>query len=270
LDQQELEERRRTALLVTREAGALAADFYRQRATLLVERKGLQDLVSEADRATEELIVAALSRDFPNDSFLGEEGGLRQRGPMLWVIDPIDGTANFLRGIPHWCVSLGLMVGNEAVIGFLYDPIANEMFSASRGHGAFLNGEAIKVSGESDLRQARIGLGFSYRRPVAPHARDVETLLDAGCEYSRLGSGALGLAYTAAGRFDGYFERHINLWDVAAGLVIVDEAGGRTNDFLTADVITAGNEILATTPALFDPLRSLFDRSSDTAEQPAS
>jgi myo-inositol-1(or 4)-monophosphatase len=269
LDQQELEERHRLALSVTRDAGALAAGFYHRRATLSVERKGLQDLVSQADRATEELIVANLSLNFPDDSFLGEEGGLRKRGPMLWVIDPIDGTANFLRGIPHWCVSLGLVVENEAVIGFLFDPLTDEMFSAWRGHGAFLNGQAIRVSGESDLRRARIGLGFSYRCPVAPHARDIETLLDVGCEYSRLGSGALGLAYTAAGRLDGYFERHINLWDVAAGLVIVEEAGGRTNDFLTADVIATGNEILAATPALFDRFRSLFDGHSQTAEKPA-
>lgn len=268
MDRYDLEERYRVALAATREAGALAADFYRRRATLPVERKGLQDLVSEADRATEELIVATLSRSFPEDSFLGEEGGLRQRGPMLWVIDPIDGTANFLRGIPHWCVSLGLIVDNRATIGFLYDPIADEMFSARQGHGAFLNDEAIRVTGESDLKQARIGLGFSYRRPVAPHARDIEALLNAGCEYSRLGSGALGLAYTAAGRLDGYFERHINLWDVAAGLVIVAEAGGRISDFMAPDVIAAGNEILGATPALYDPLRSLL--AGDDAGRPAS
>jgi myo-inositol-1(or 4)-monophosphatase len=260
MDQQALNERRRAGEAATREAGALAADFYRRRKMLPVERKGLQDLVSEADRATEELIVAALSHAFPDDSFLGEEGGFRQKGPMLWVIDPIDGTANFLRGIHHWCVSLGLMAGNELVLGFIYDPIAGEMYSAAKGGGAFLNGETIKVSGETDLRQARIGLGFSYRRPVAPHAQDVETVLNAGCEYSRLGSGALGLAYTAAGRLDGYFERHINLWDVAAGLVIVREAGGRVNDFLAGNSFEEGNEILAATAALFDPLRRLFDR----------
>jgi myo-inositol-1(or 4)-monophosphatase len=253
----DLDSRLRIGEGVVREAGRLALSHYRSDA-LVIERKGLQDLVSEADRATEELIVATLSRDFPDDSFLGEEGGLRQSGPMLWVIDPIDGTANFLRGIPHWCVSLGLIVDNQATVGFLYDPIADEMFSARQGHGAFLNGAAIGVSGESDLKQARIGLGFSYRRPVAPHARDVEILLDAGCEYSRLGSGALGLAYTAAGRLDGYFERHINLWDVAAGLVIVAEAGGRISDFMAPDVIATGNEILAATPALYDPLRSLL------------
>jgi myo-inositol-1(or 4)-monophosphatase len=258
LDQQDLEERYRVAMSVTREAGALAADFYRRRATLPVERKGLQDLVSEADRATEELIVATLLGSFPDDSVLGEEGGLRKNGPMLWVIDPIDGTANFLRGIHHWCVSLGLIVGNRATIGFLYDPIADEMFSARHGRGAYLNGEVIRVCGEHDVRQARIGLGFSYRRPVAPHARDIEALLTAGCEYSRLGSGALGLAYTAAGRLDGYFERHINLWDVAAGLVIVTEAGGRINDFMAPDVIATGHEILGATPALYDPLRSIL------------
>jgi myo-inositol-1(or 4)-monophosphatase len=260
----ELKRRYRAALTVTRAAGELSADYFRRRATLAVERKGLQDLVSEADRATEELIVTALSRSFPTDSFLGEEGGLRKNGPMLWIIDPIDGTANFLRGIPHWCVSLGLVFENRVVLGFLYDPIANEMFSARKGQGAFVNGAPIKVSGEADLRQSRIGLGFSYRRAVGPHADDIRALLDSGCEYSRLGSGALGLAYTAAGRLDGYFERHINIWDVAAGLVIVEEAGGCTNDFLTANVAATGNEILATTPLLFGPLRRLLERTDQT------
>jgi myo-inositol-1(or 4)-monophosphatase len=259
LNQDELEERYSIGLAATRDAGALAADYYRRRAELAVERKGLQDLVSEADRAAEALIIAALSRSFPDDSVLGEEGGLRQRGPLMWVIDPIDGTANFLRGIPIWCVSLGLIADNRSVVGFLYDPIAGEMFSARSGQGAFLNDKPIAVSGEGDLKQARVGLGFSYRRPVAPHARDVEALLNAGCEYNRLGSGALGLAYTAAGRIDGYFERHINLWDVAAGLVIVAEAGGRISDFMAPDVVATGNEILAATPALYDPLRGVLD-----------
>jgi myo-inositol-1(or 4)-monophosphatase len=118
-----------------------------------------------------------------------------------------------------------------------------------------LNGQPIKVSGESDIRRSRICIGFSYRRPIEPHTRAVEGLLVAGCEYLRLGSGALGLAYTAAGRFDGYWERHINSWDAAAGLVLVEEAGGWTNDFMAEPGLMHGREVLATTPALMEPLR---------------
>jgi myo-inositol-1(or 4)-monophosphatase len=270
VDHQQLEERARVAEDAVRQAAVLAMDFFGRRGELKVDSKGLQDLVSQADRDCEAVIATSLERRFPADSFLGEEGGLKQRGPMLWVVDPIDGTSNFVRGIAHWCLSLGLVVDSRALLGFIYDPVADEMFSATSGGGARLNGSPIQVSGETDIRRARIGLGFSYRRPVAPHATDVRTLLDAGCEYLRLGSGALGLAYTAAGRLDGYFERHINLWDVAAGLVIVEEAGGRLNDFLREDVVAKGNEILAATPALFDRLRGLLDRAGNGTAEPAS
>lgn len=240
------------------EAGHLAVSFYRRREALSIESKGVHNVVSEADRACEELIVRRLSLAFPEDSLLGEEGGLRQKGPAIWAIDPIDGTANFLRGISHWCLSIGLVVGGEAVLGLILDPLADELFSAVRGSGAVLNGQTIRVSGETEMSKARIGIGFSYRRPVAPHASDIEALLNAKCEYSRLGSGALGMAYTAAGRFDGYWERHINIWDVAAGLAIVHEAGGRTNEYLAGDALVHGNEILAATPALFAPLEALL------------
>lgn len=259
MDNKDLIPRHRAGLDIAREAGAFALDYYRRRASLPVERKGLQDFVSVADKETEEMIVRKLSKAFPDDSFLGEEGGLRQKGPLLWVIDPIDGTANFLRGIHHWCVSVGLIAGGRSVLGFIYDPVMDEMFSAMAGDGAFLNGEPIRVSGETDLREARVSVGFSYRRPPAPHVRDVGALLAAGSEYSRLGSGALGLAYTAAGRFDGYYERHINLWDVAAGLAIVAEAGGMASDFMAGNAMTEGNELLVATPALFEPLRRMFE-----------
>ena len=259
MDRHAIEERHRAGLAAAREAGRFAAGYYGRRASLPVEHKGLQDFVTEADRATEEMIVATLGRSFRTPSFLGEEGGRRKEGSLLWVIDPIDGTANFVRGVDHWCDSIGLMVDGVPVLGFIYDPIADEMYSAAAGGGAFMNGAPIRVSGASRVADALIEIGFSFRRPVAQHVKDAELVLDAGCEYRRFGSGALGLAYTAIGRIDGYFERHINLWDVAAGLVIVSEAGGRMNDFLAGNAIAEGSEILATTPALFEPLQRLFD-----------
>ena len=255
----EISERARLAETVIRKAGALAADYYSRRAALSIENKGVQDVVSEADRNCEELIVAALTRHFPEDGFLGEEGGLRSEGKLIWVVDPIDGTDNFLRGIPFWCVSIGLVADRQALLGYIYNPVTEELFSAVKGGGAFLNGEAIRVSDTADVERARICLGFSYRRPVAPHARVVKALLDAHCEYSRLGSGALGVAYTAAGRFDSYWEHHINAWDVAAGLAIVSEAGGVTNDFLAGDGMQRGNEIFASTPALAPKLRAIIE-----------
>jgi myo-inositol-1(or 4)-monophosphatase len=241
-----------------RKAGRLAAEHFAGRAGLAIDRKGAQDLASEADRACEELIVAELSQAFPADGFLGEEGGTRNpTAKAIWVIDPIDGTHNFLTGVPFWCVSVGLVVNGIAELGLIYDPTADELFSAAAGGGAFVNGVPLKVSGEADIKRARICVGFSYRRPVEDHTRAVESLLSAGCEYLRLGSGALGMAYTAAGRFDGYWERHINSWDVAAGLVLVREAGGWTCDFLKGEGLTRGGEILAAAPGVAEPLRRL-------------
>jgi myo-inositol-1(or 4)-monophosphatase len=253
----ELDNRLRVAEAVVRAAGRVAADQFARRELLHVDRKGAQDLVSDADRACEDLIVAELGRLFPQDGFLGEERGSQNAGAeAVWIIDPIDGTHNFLTGIPFWCVSVGLVTAGELVLGIIYHPVAAELYSARRGGGAFLNGQPIKVSGENDLRRARICVGFSYRRPVEDHTRVVNALLLEGCEYLRLGSGALGLAYTAAGRFDGYWERHINSWDAAAGLVLVREAGGWTNDFLAEGGLTNGNEILAATPDLVEPLKA--------------
>jgi myo-inositol-1(or 4)-monophosphatase len=254
----ELDHRLRVAEAVVREAGRLAVEQFARRELLRIDRKGAQDLVSEADRACEDLIVAGLAREFPHDGFLGEERGARTPGAAaVWVIDPIDGTHNFLTGVPFWCVSVGLVVSDELVLGIIDHPLAGEFYAARRGGGAFLNGKRIRVSAETDLTRARVCVGFSYRRTVTDHVRAVEALLAAGCEYLRLGSGALGLAYTAAGRFDGYWERHINAWDAAAGLVLVHEAGGQVNDLLSGEGMTCGGEVLAATPALFQPLIEL-------------
>ncbi|MGE4252412.1 MAG: inositol monophosphatase [Parvibaculaceae bacterium] len=259
MENTEIELRYWTALAVVREAGERAADLYRRRHELAVERKGTQDLVSEADRACEDMIVGALARLFPEDGFIGEERGVQNDGARaVWIIDPIDGTANFLRGIPFWCVSLGLLTAGTFVIGVIYNPITDELYAAHQGQGATLNGRKIEVSKVDALADARLAVGFSYRRPVAPHAEAVKALLDAHCEYSRLGSGALGLALTADGRLDGYWEAHINVWDVAAGLCIVKEAGGRVNDFLGEDGLRKGNAVLASTPRLYAPLNGLL------------
>ncbi|MGE0004975.1 MAG: inositol monophosphatase [Parvibaculaceae bacterium] len=263
MNTEEIESRYRAALAVVRQAGERAADLYRRRHELDVERKGTQDLVSEADRACEDMIVGALHKLFPEDGFLGEERGLRNAGAKAtWIIDPIDGTANFLRGIPFWCVSLGLLTARTFVIGVIYNPVTDELYAARRGGGATLNGRKIEVGKVTALADARLGLGFSYRRPVAVHAGAVKALLDAHCEYSRFGSGALGLALTADGRLDGYWEAHINVWDVAAGLCLVKEAGGRTNDFLGEDGLARGNAVLASTPQLYAPLAALLKTGS--------
>ena len=249
--------RLKSASEVVRQAGALALASFRN-AALVIERKGVQDYVTAVDRAVEELIVDRLRAQFPGDAFLGEEGGLRtgaSNDGALWVIDPIDGTTNYARGLPLWCISLALVYAGEIALGLIFNPVSDEFYCAVRGHGVSCNGRPIRVSGEQSPEAARIGMGFSYRRPPAAHVRDIARLLDAHCEYARLGSGALGLAFVADGRFDGYYEPHINSWDVLAGLCLVREAGGWVSDFLAGDGLLNGNPILACTPALRDFLQ---------------
>jgi myo-inositol-1(or 4)-monophosphatase len=260
MDQSALGLRYRFAQSVVREAGQMALDRYRRRESLAIERKGRQDFVSEADKACETFVAAALLKAFPEDAFLGEEGGLQNEGgAATWIIDPIDGTSNFIAGIPIWCVSLGLVIGTQALLGIVYNPVTEELYAAQTGEGAYLNGKRIRVSSARRLDEARMGLGFSYRRPVQDHVKAVSACLEASCEYTRFGSGALGMAFAADGRLDGYYEVHINAWDVAAGLVLVSEAGGWCSDyFADADVFTRGNVILATTPGLVEPLRRLL------------
>jgi len=154
-------------------------------------------------------------------------------------------------------VSVGTVVGRDLVLGIIYRPLTGELYPARSGGGAFLNGQPITVSGETDMARARLCVGFSYRRPVAEHAGAIEALLSAGCEYLRLGFGALGPAYTVAGRFDGCWEHHMNSWDAAARLVLVRKAGGWTNNFLAGEGLTQGSEALAATPGLVEPLKRL-------------
>jgi myo-inositol-1(or 4)-monophosphatase len=260
MDQNELGLRYRFAQGVVREAGQIALDRYRRRASLTIERKGRQDFVSEADKACEEFVAATLLKAFPEDAFLGEECGAQNSGgAATWIIDPIDGTSNFIAGIPIWCVSLGLVINGKSMLGIIYNPVTEELYTAQAGEGALLNGSRIRVSNAQRLDEARMGLGFSYRRPVGEHIRAVSACLEASCEYTRFGSGALGMAFAADGRLDGYYEAHINAWDIAAGLVLVTEAGGWCSDFFGGpDAVRKGNVILAATPALVAPLRALL------------
>src|SRR4030095_14552021 len=204
MDQSELGLRYRFAQGVVREAGQIALERYRRRDTLTIERKGRQDFVSEADKACEEFVVGALLEAFPGDAFLGEEGGAQNAGgEATWIIDPIDGTSNFIAGIPIWCVSLGLVIDTQPVLGVVYNPTTEELYAGRIGDGAYLNGKRIRVSTVRRLEEARMGLGFSYRRPVQEHVKAVSACLEASCEYTRFGSRALGMAFAGDRRVDG-------------------------------------------------------------------
>jgi len=245
------------ACALAREAGALALRRFRGRDRLAVERKGLQDLVSEADREVEALIRARLGALFPEDGILGEESGHAPGGAATWVIDPIDGTWCFLNGIGSWCVSLACVRGPRIELGVVFDPCAGELFAARAGGGATLDGVPIRVAEARGLADGTVSVGFSHRSRPEEIAPVFGPLLAAGGMYHRHGSGALGLAWVACGRLIGYLEPHMNSWDALAGLLLVEEAGGRVVDFLAGGGLLAGNRVLAAAPAVFPLLERL-------------
>ena len=245
------------ACAVAREAGALALRRFRGRDRLAIERKGPQDLVSEADREVEALIRGRLATLFPADGFLGEEGGHAPAGAATWVVDPIDGTWCFVNGIASWCVSLARVRERRIELGVIYDPCAGELFAARAGGGATLDGTPIRVAEARTLADGTVSVGFSHRSRPAEVAPIFGRLLAAGGMYHRHGSGALGLAWTACGRLIGYIEPHMNSWDALAGLLLVEEAGGRVAEFLGGDGLVRGNRVLAAAPAIFPLLEEL-------------
>ena len=243
-----------------REAGALAAGYFADIASLTIKNKGPQDLVSEADYNTEVLIRDSLKKRFPDDAFFGEETGPTDtEGAVgIWVVDPIDGTQPFLSGMSSWCVSIAFIVDRTMQIGLVYDPMADELFSARSGHGATLNGRPIHVAAATTFADGIVSVGYSLRTGPEPVIRTFARLLHAGGMYQRNGSGALSLCFVACGRLIGYVEQHINSWDCLAALLIIEEAGGTINDFLAGDALAKGNVVIAGPPALYPALAGLL------------
>ena len=247
----------RAATLVAREAGSLALSYQRDPAKLRVRLKGPQDYLTEADGAVERLIKDRLGREFPDDAFLGEEGG-GEPGERTWVIDPIDGTAQFARGLGPFSVSIALVAGAEIEIGVIYSPLSGELFAAERGCGASCNGRPMRVSQVSDPARAMFEIGWSRRRGIEPYLKILARMTAADISEGRSGAGALSLAHVADGRIEGAAEVHINAWDVLAGIVMVREAGGWTNDFLANDGLRRGNAILAAAPGMKGVLQEIM------------
>ena len=253
-----LQRRLDAAQSICAEAAALALRLQPPPGAPQATEKGAQDWLTEADGAVERLIRDRLRESFPEDGFLGEEEGDAGNGALRWVADPIDGTSNFARGRPRWCVSLGLIGEGRALAGVLNAPCLGETFAARAGGGATLNGRPIRVSGATDMARAMVEIGWSPRSDTdAFHALN-RRVMAAGAMLRAAGSGALALADVACGRLDGYCELHIRLWDVAAGLAILAESGAIVSDFLAATGPTTGDEILAATPALAGELRALM------------
>jgi len=253
---------------IAREAGALLREFYHRGVT--TEYKGDVDLVTEADRASEALIVARLKEMLPSHGVYGEEGtrqGLENE--FRWYIDPLDGTTNFAHGFPAFCVVMGCErrvpglaadQDGEMVAGVIYDPLRDEMFSAERGGGAKLNGKAIHVSKAKLLQESLIATGFpSHKRHLNPNVHFYQEFTLRSHGVRRAGSAALDLAYVACGRLDGYWEFKLNPWDTSAGYLLVEEAGGVVTHFDGGKFTLDSREVFATNGLIHQEMKGLFE-----------
>ena len=254
----------RIAQDIAREAGAILRERFGQ--VHEIRFKGPLDMVTEADQAAEALIARRLQDAFPGHDLLGEEGsrGAAFDSPFRWVIDPLDGTTNFAHGLPTFAVSIGLEEHGAPVVGVVYDPIRDELFVARRGGGATHNGRPIRVSTVDRLFRSLLVTGFSYN--LERRARQAETwrdLLTRVQAIRQTGSAALNLCYIAAGRLDGYWERGISPWDVAAGALVVTEAGGTVTNMSGGPFRSDDRQILATNGLLHDELLSVVMRHAE-------
>ncbi|MGB0714115.1 MAG: inositol monophosphatase family protein, partial [Gammaproteobacteria bacterium] len=222
--------------------------------TLSIESKGRNDFVTEADRQAEQIIIDTIRGKYPDHGVNAEESGSSQDdSEFLWIIDPIDGTTNFLHGIPHFAISIALKYRGRLDQAVVYNPATEELFTASRGAGAQLNDKRIRVRGTRDLGSALCATGFPVRKPALRPRQDhmVKQVLDLTGDLRRAGTASLDLAYVAAGRIDAYWEFGLNEWDIAAGALLVQEAGGLTGDLAGGHDHLKSGDILAANPKLF-------------------
>ena len=250
------------AVSAATEAGEVLREFWLNRSNLKVSNKRAGDFVSEADVTAEDALKSTLLSARPEDGWLGEESGASGSRHRRWVVDPLDGTTNFLRGIPHWAVSVGLEVDGIPTVGVVYDPIKNETFAGALGRGATLNGEPLSGSPTESMAPALFGTGipFGEMDSIDHHTEDLGLLLPRCAGVRRMGSAALDLAYVAAGRLDGFWERRLQLWDIAAGLVLLREAGLRVEGWVESERPEDTGTVITAPQQLFEPLAQILRR----------
>ena len=241
----------------------MALQYFDDLGSLTVTDKGIQDMATEADVETEERIRQVVATAYPNDQFLGEESAdsfelSSHRG--VWIVDPIDGTQPFINSIRSWCISIAYYDEGRILAGVVFDPVNDELFAAASGSGVTLNGKRVRAAAATSLRDGLVSVGFSNRVRPEDTLGPLERLMRADGMYHRSGSGALSLAYVACGRLIGYFEPHMNAWDFAAGALLVQEGGGRTNDCMPdAQTLIDGGPIYAAADGVFESLRRVVE-----------
>lgn len=241
------------AAKLAEEAGALLLEHWGARDRLTVATKRAGDFVSEADREAEAHLRQGIGEARPGDGWLGEETGARPGGPRRWIVDPLDGTTNFLRGIGHWAVSVALEHDGVLTVGVVHDPLRGETFAAARGLGATLNGQPVALSATASMGEALFGTGipFGGMAHIDDHAADIARLMPTCAGVRRMGAAALDLAYVASGRLDGFWERRLQPWDIAAGIVLLREAGARLEGWTQEERPEVSGTVITATPGLF-------------------
>lgn len=234
------------AVRAARNAGDLIARSAESAGTLKINQKSKNDFATEVDRMAEQEIIRVIKNAYPEHAILAEESGTHKGNDNIWIIDPLDGTTNFIHGFPVYAVSIALQVKGKIVLGVVYDPLRDELFTAERGGGAMLNNRRIRVTQQSGLKGALIGTGFPFKNPqhLDAYLAMFRTLHSDSAGVRRAGAAALDLAYVAAGRLDGFWEIGLHPWDMAAGVLLIKEAGGVITDFTFGEnYLETGNVI---------------------------
>ena len=245
---------------IARDAGAMALAFFKDISALDIKAKGAQDVVSNADLEVETFVRAQLATAYPDDGIVGEEhDNVPSKSGWTWVIDPIDGTANFVTGIPQWCVILACVKDDQTQLGAIFEPSTNEMFWGARGQGAFLNDTPMKIARTAGLNKGSVGVGMNGRTATHMAADLIAELSKRGGIFFRNASGGLMLSYVAAGRLIGYTEPHMNAWDCLAGQLFIAEAGGRIEEQSATEMLANGGRVIAGSPDIFDELLAMSE-----------
>jgi myo-inositol-1(or 4)-monophosphatase len=242
------------AVMAARRAGSTLIKKMVNLDKLKVEQKAHNDFVSDADRAAEKAVIDCIHKHYPDHAILAEESGASGESDTVWIIDPLDGTTNYLHSFPVFAVSIGVQVKGRMEHGVVYDPMRQELFTASRGEGAQLDGRRIRVSGQSDLSRALIGTGFPFREKdmdIGPYMTALTKTIKNTAGIRRAGAAALDMVYVAAGRLDAYFETNLQSWDLAAGSLIVREAGGIVSGLDGSENFLDTGHVLTGTPRIY-------------------
>lgn len=248
------------AVMAARRGGAVLLRHLNKLDKIRVEKKGHNDFVSDADRAAEAAVIEVIHKHYPDHAILAEESGVSGDSDTVWIIDPLDGTTNFLHGFPQFCVSVGVQVKGRIEAAAVYDPMRQELFAASRGNGATLDDRKIRVSGRRELDHALIGTGFPFRQAdtdTGPYLEMLGKVVRNTAGVRRPGAAALDLCYVAAGRLDGFWETGLKAWDLAAGTLIIRESGGIVSGLDGSENYLDTGHILCGTPKIYAGLARL-------------